>query len=88
MPKDIAKLNREIRRDALREELKNREYLRRIHGILESEHEAGDIPQAKMKLDGYFKLLNKTLPDVKATELTGPEGEPIQVDHNIEVSFK
>jgi len=71
MPKDIAKKNRDIRKEALREELKSRAYLNQVHSILESEYEPDQLPQAKMRLDGYFKLLAKTLPDLKAVEITG-----------------
>jgi len=86
MPKDVAKKNKEIRREALREELKSREYIRQVHRILDTDDEDLNVPAAKLKLDGYFKLLAKTLPDTKAVELTGEDGgqlfpEVIKVVH-------
>jgi hypothetical protein len=66
--------NRQARREALREELKSREYLRQIHKILNNELAEKDLPQneilrMKTRMQGYFNLLSKTLPDVKAVEL-------------------
>lgn len=77
MPKDVAKKNKEIRREALREELKSREYIRQVHKILDTDDESINVPAAKLKLDAYFKLLSKTLPDVKAVEMTGRDGEKL-----------
>lgn len=87
MPKKIAEENKKIRREALREELKSREYLRQVHKILETEDEELNIPAAKLKMDGYFKLLAKTLPDTKAVELTGDADNPIALT-GISVTFK
>lgn len=84
--KDRKAANKAARREALREELKSREYIRQIHGILSSEYDNSEIPQAKMKMDGYFRLLAKTLPDLKATEITGEDGEPVKV--SVSVKFK
>ncbi len=53
------------RREALREELKSREYLRQIHNILESDWTGTDPAEHSTKLNAYFRLLNKTLPDAK-----------------------
>lgn len=68
-----AQQNRAIRRDALREELKSREYLRQVHMILEELGERGmhpnEVQRLKARMQGYFNLLSKTLPDVKAVEL-------------------
>ena len=71
-----AEENRKIRRESLREELKSREYLRQIHKIIESD-DIPDIPVAKLRVDSYFKLLAKTLPDVKAIEMTGEDGKDL-----------
>jgi len=78
-----AEQNKKIRREALREELKSREYIRQVHKILETDDEDLNVPAAKLKLDGYFKLLAKTLPDTKAIELTGEEGGPIETSTQI-----
>lgn len=65
---------RQVRREALREELKSREYLRQIHKILRDDLSQRDLPineiqRLKTRMQGYFNLLSKTLPDVKAVEL-------------------
>ena len=106
MPKDVAKLNRDIRKEALREELRSREYIRQVERILDKDYMQIDqdvsekdtaeekaakmmtaaggrdtaIREANMKLGGYFKLLNKTLPDLKAVEVTGKDGEKLMPD--------
>jgi len=72
-----AEQNKKIRREALREELQSREYIRQVHRILDTDDESLNVPAAKLKLDGYFKLLAKTLPDVKSVELTGEDGEKL-----------
>ena len=86
MPKDYAKINKEVRREALREELQSREYIRQAHAILEKDYMKEEperretaIREANMKLGGYFKLLNKTLPDLKAVEVGGTDGGPVEV---------
>lgn len=67
--KQVRDKNKTVRREALREELKSREYIRQIHGILEKEDWADKVPEYNGKLNGYFKLLSKTLPDLKAVEI-------------------
>lgn len=67
-----AQRNRKLRNDNLRNELKSREYLRQIHIILDKLDGVETDLQMKamqLKLNSYFKLLSKTLPDVKAVEL-------------------
>jgi hypothetical protein len=68
-----AQKNKAIRRESLREELKSREYLRQVHAILKELGEAGmhpnEVGRLKVRMQGYFNLLSKTLPDVKAVEL-------------------
>jgi hypothetical protein len=68
-----AQQNRHVRREALREELKSREYLRQVHAILDDLAERGmhpnEVIRLKTRMQGYFNLLSKTLPDVKAIEM-------------------
>lgn len=68
-----ANLARKVRRESLREELQSREYLRQVHMILDSLGEKGmhpnEVMRLKTRMQGYFNLLSKTLPDVKAVEL-------------------
>ena len=63
--------NREMRRENLREELKSKHYISGIHKIIEIENWEDRVQEYNGKLTAYFKLLNKTLPDVKAIELEG-----------------
>lgn len=58
------------RRDTLREELSSREYLMKIKGIAEELESStalsrNQINSARARADIYFRLLNKTLPDLK-----------------------
>ena len=67
--------NKKARRESLREELKSREYLRRIHETLDSEWLPEDVTIKTAKLNGFFKLLAKSLPDARESpiSLTVPE---------------
>lgn len=38
------------------------------------------ITQQKAVIDSYLKLINKYLPDLKSTEISGPGGGPIETD--------
>ncbi|UOG93658.1 MAG: hypothetical protein L3K52_08000 [Candidatus Thiothrix sulfatifontis] len=69
--------NKKARRESLREELKSREYLRRIHDLLESEWLPEDVTVNNSKLNGFFKLLAKSLPDARESpiSLTIPKDE-------------
>jgi hypothetical protein len=73
MGMSAAQKNKHMRRESLREELKSREYLRQVHKILEELGERGmhpnEVQRLKARMQGYFNLLSKTLPDVKAVEL-------------------
>ena len=65
---------REYRRQALREELKSREYLRQVHAILDGlrdspPSDAVGLGVIKLRLDGYFRLLNKCLPDLRSLDM-------------------
>lgn len=61
---------RTAKREILREELRSREYLRRITDLLESEWQAENVSVNTAKMNGYFRLLNKTLPDAKEMQMT------------------
>ena len=56
---------RQARQAALREELQSREYLRQIHRILEEDWQPENVSVNTAKMSGYFRLLNKTLPDAR-----------------------
>jgi len=61
---------RTAKREILREELRSRECLRRITDLLESEWQAENVSVNTAKMNGYFRLLNKTLPDAKEMQMT------------------
>lgn len=67
---------RQARQAALREELKSREYLRQIHGILASDWQPEETAINSAKMNGYFRLLAKSLPDARESPLT------IEIDPN------
>ncbi len=62
--------NKKARRESLREELRSREYLRRIHETLDSEWLPEDVTVNNSKLNGFFKLLAKSLPDARESPIT------------------
>ena len=64
--------NRAIRRDALREELKAREYIRqvtssaeRLNPDVEDSYKSDQVPAVKARADIYFRLLDKCLPNLR-----------------------
>lgn len=68
MPKPTK--TRQARQAALREELQSREYLRQIHRILGEDWQPENVSVNTAKLNGYFRLLAKSLPDAKESPLT------------------
>ena len=68
--------NRKLRRDALREELQAREYVRQVLRIADrldpaskESWEPEQVPSLKAKADIYFRLLDKCLPNLRPVEL-------------------
>ena len=68
--------NREIRREALREELKAREYIRQLLDIAQRLKPGGkqsygpeQVPAAKTRAGIYFRLLDKCLPNLRPVDL-------------------
>ncbi len=62
--------NRKVRREALRDELKAREYLRQIEEIdktLKKDDFSDNLQALKLRVDIQFRRLAKTLPDLKAS---------------------
>ena len=45
--------------------------------------DAGMVGALRLRTDIVFNLLKKKLPDLKAIELTGPEGGPISFDKSV-----
>ncbi|WML90130.1 hypothetical protein RCF98_14280 [Thiothrix lacustris] len=67
---------RQARQAALREELQSREYLRQIHAILERDWQPEETGIQSAKLNGYFRLLNKSFPDCKELPVV------LEIDHS------
>jgi len=68
--------NRKIRREALREELKAREYLRQLADIerrlnpdAKDAYDPDDLPRVKERAGILFRLLDKCLPNLRPVEL-------------------
>lgn len=85
MAATAANKNRKIRQDALREQLSQQKHVEKVIEIakklseqaltLESTH----IQAYKAAADLHMKLVNKYLPDLKATEVSGPDGEGLEI---------
>ena len=84
-----AATNKAIRKEALREQLSAQGHVQHVVEIakkldeqalsLESSHIQAYRASAEIRL----KLINKYLPDLKSTELTGADGGDIAVSHSI-----
>lgn len=83
--------NRRIRQEALREQLAAGGHVQHIVEIaqkLSNEHIALDptmVSRLKAAADIKCKLINKYLPDLKAVEVTGEDGEPINTVQTIRI---
>ena len=80
--------NRRIRQEALREQLSKQKHvekvidnIRKIESINPDDGNAAalELNILKTATELRLKLVNKYLPDLKATELTGEAGAPISV---------
>jgi hypothetical protein len=80
-----ASQNRKIRQDALREQLAGQGHVQQVIVNIEKIEERGPTMEAqelnalKIANDQRLKLVNKYLPDLKATEITGEAGAPISI---------
>jgi hypothetical protein len=92
MAKTRAQENRAIRQDALREWLSNKCTAQHLVDNIEkiealdpsSDTFANELNKLKTANDQRIKILDKYLPNLKAMELTGADGGPLQV---ADVSF-
>jgi len=77
--------NRQIRQDALREQLSNKGLVQQVlEAATKIEKQAGvmessELQALKTAAELRLKLINKYLPDLKATELTGEGGDAIAI---------
>lgn len=89
MAQTRAAMNKAVRQEALREQLSKQKHVEYVVEIakkldeqalsLESSHIQAYRASAEIRL----KLINKYLPDLKSTELTGADGGDIAVSHSI-----
>ncbi len=86
MAKTRAQLNRAVRQEALREQLSNQGHVEHVIDMVDKirkpKHKLKDdmLARYKIAIDTKLKLINKYLPDLKATEITGPDGEALTVN--------
>lgn len=93
MPQSIAMntKNRAIRQAALREQLANGKHVEHVIDIasrLSNESidlDAAMVTRLKAAADIKCKLISKYLPDLKAVEVTGEDGEAIQMVNVIRI---
>ena len=84
--KSIAQQNRQVRQAALRELLEKQGHLQHVIVLLdkiqklEDELDAGELQRLKIVIDTKLKLMNKYIPDLKATEITGEAGGALTVN--------
>jgi len=89
-----AQTNRAIRQEALREQLSKQKHIEKVvDNINKMEQLDPHDDSAKSQLDilrvandQRLKLINKYLPDLRTTELTGEGGEAIDMKWSIEVT--
>ena len=80
VPKTKAQLNRQVRQEALREQLSQQGHEQYISEIIsnlsdpEMEYDGLWVQRLKAAADLRLKLMAKYIPDLKSQELTGPEG--------------
>jgi len=88
MAKTRAQQNRAVRQDALREWLSKKctaqhlvDNLVKIEALdPESKTFTNELNKLKIANDQRIKIITKYLPDLKAVELTGEGGDPIEMD--------
>ena len=80
VPKTKAQLNRQMRQEGLRDFLSKQKLIEKVIDIAQDltnpdkEYDALDVQRMRTAAELNLKLAAKVLPDLKSTELTGPEG--------------
>jgi len=83
--KTKAQLNRQVRQEALREQLSQQGHEQYISEIIsnlsdpEMEYDSLWVQRLKAAADLRLKLMAKYIPDLKSQELTGPEGSDLVI---------
>ena len=71
-----AHLNKAVRQEALREQLSKQKHVEKAVDIigkltdLDNEMDSIEVQRLGKAMDGHFKLINKYLPELKASELS------------------
>lgn len=86
----VVEANREIRQEALREQLKAGGHLQQVVENIEQirtlkKNELWKLPKLKTSAELQLRLVNKYLPDLKLVEHSGEDGGPIKHQHDIAV---
>ena len=82
--------NRQRRREALREELQARAYLKNLDEVEQTVREnwhdmtSTQVQALRLRVDVNIAKLRKCLPDLKAVEHSGPGGNEIPVGFRVE----
>lgn len=85
--------NRGLRQEALREQLSKQKHVQHVIEILEEINDLDkpldqtELARKKIVVDTKLRLINKYLPDLKSTEITGEGGEDIKVKHSVTFEF-
>lgn len=83
--------NRRIRQDALREQLSQGKHVEHVIEIANKianetlELDALMVQRLKAAAEIKCKLISKYLPDLKAVEITGEDGEPVNMVQTIRI---
>lgn len=85
-----AQQNRSIRQEALREQLSKQKLVEKVTDSIEKldkldeDLDSVKVQRLKAAIDSRLKLINKYLPDLKATEHTGEGGGDLNIITKIE----
>ena len=87
MAKTKAHTNRAIRQEALRDQLSSQKHVQQVTKIYKKMAKLKPSKNAAFTLNKYckmvdiqFRLINKYLPDIKQTEITGEDGGPLTIN--------
>ena len=89
--RNAATRNRQIRQEALRDQLQSQGHVQHVIDIIgKLATESVDLDRDmvnryKIVLETKLKLINKYLPDLKAVEVTGEGGGPVEHDHFLDI---
>jgi len=86
MPKTRAQLNRALRQAEMRNKIEASGYESHVHEVVkklldpEQEFDSIEVQRMKSAADLSIKMMAKFMPDLKSTEITGPDGGGLVVN--------